>query len=129
MAVAATRPVTFDGSPTAPVEVAKVALVSISKPIWFYSLESLAAQILPSKEGKLRRIAFGQLALPDHPEPADAMKKARGSNSADCPAGIPPWLSRDVLFFPALCPDRRGGGDGRPSGREILRPFWHRMDD
>ena len=43
---------------------AKVALVSISKPIWFYGLETLAPQRLPRKDGKLRRVAFAQCALP-----------------------------------------------------------------
>ena len=45
-----------------PAAAAKVGLITISKPIWFYGLEPLAAQILPPKEGRLRRIAFAQLA-------------------------------------------------------------------
>ena len=43
---------------------AKVSLVSISKPIWFYGLEALAPHLLPPKESKKRRVAFAQCALP-----------------------------------------------------------------
>src|SRR6185369_9787268 len=32
-------------------EVPKVGLITISKPIWSYGLESMAAQVLPPKEG------------------------------------------------------------------------------
>jgi hypothetical protein len=42
----------------------KISLVSLSKPIWFYGLESGAPHLLPEKEGRLRRIAFAHLALP-----------------------------------------------------------------
>ncbi len=45
-------------------EVKKVSLVSISKPVWFYGLEELAPHLLPRQEGKLRRVAFAQCALP-----------------------------------------------------------------
>ena len=31
----------------------KVGLISISKPIWFYGLEPMAAQLLPPKDGRL----------------------------------------------------------------------------
>ena len=47
-----------------PAAEAKISLVSISKPIWFYGLEALAPHLLPRKEGKLRRVAFAQYALP-----------------------------------------------------------------
>lgn len=43
---------------------AKVSLVSISKPIWFYGLETFAPHLLPRKDGRLRRVAFAQSALP-----------------------------------------------------------------
>ncbi|MBI2813855.1 MAG: hypothetical protein HYX71_06190 [Opitutae bacterium] len=47
-----------------PAEAAKVGLVSVSKPVWFYGLENLAPHLLPQKEGKRRRVAFAQCALP-----------------------------------------------------------------
>jgi len=45
-------------------EAAKISLASISKPVWFYGLEALAPHLLPQKEGKRRRVAFAQCALP-----------------------------------------------------------------
>lgn len=47
-----------------PAEAAKIGLASISKPVWFYGLEALAPHLLPQKEGKRRRVAFAQCALP-----------------------------------------------------------------
>ncbi len=47
-----------------PAEGSKISLVSISKPIWFYGLEAMAPHLLPRKEGKRRRLAFAQCALP-----------------------------------------------------------------
>ena len=47
-----------------PGEAAKISLISISKPIWYYGLEAHAAALLPAKEGRLRRVAFAQCALP-----------------------------------------------------------------
>jgi hypothetical protein len=42
----------------------RINLVSISKPVWFYGLEETAPHLMPTKEGRLRRVAFAQLALP-----------------------------------------------------------------
>ncbi len=42
---------------------AKVSLVSLSKPVWFYGLEALAPHLLPQAEGKRRRVAFAQCAV------------------------------------------------------------------
>jgi hypothetical protein len=86
-----------------PAGVAKVALVSISKPIWFYGLESLTAELLPPKEGKLRRIAFGQLALPGHPNPDEAMKKPE-DDLGRLSRGIPLWLAETFYFSPLYAP-------------------------
>jgi len=47
-----------------PVDKEKISLISISKPMWFYGLESAAPQLLAQKEGKLRRVAFAQCSLP-----------------------------------------------------------------
>ena len=46
----------------------KISLVTISKPIWSYGLESLHERILPRQEGRLRRVAFAQLTLPGQPD-------------------------------------------------------------
>ena len=45
----------------------KINLVSISKPIWSYGLEALHPAILSRPEGKARRVAFAQLAMPGMP--------------------------------------------------------------
>jgi hypothetical protein len=50
-------------APVMPDAQVKINLVSISKPIWFYGLEEAAAQWLPRKEGKQRRVAFAQLSV------------------------------------------------------------------
>lgn len=42
---------------------AKISLVSLSKPVWFYGLEALAPHLLPPAEGKRRRVAFAQCAV------------------------------------------------------------------
>jgi hypothetical protein len=42
----------------------KINLVSISKPIWSYGLETLHDRLLARKEGRLRRVSFAQLTLP-----------------------------------------------------------------
>ena len=47
-----------------PAEGTKVSLASISKPVWFYGLEDFASHLLPRQEGKRRRVAFAQCALP-----------------------------------------------------------------
>lgn len=45
----------------------QISLVSLSKPVWFYGLESQAEHLFPAKEGRLRRVAFAQAALPGEP--------------------------------------------------------------
>ena len=46
----------------------KINLVSISKPIWAYGVEAAHERILPRVEGKRRRVAFAQLAMPGIPD-------------------------------------------------------------
>lgn len=78
--------------PTAP----KVGLITISKPIWFYGLESIGDQVLPPKEGRLRRIAFAQLSLPglsdagDLDKPEDELRRLS--------RGVPLWLAETFYF-------------------------------
>jgi hypothetical protein len=71
---------------------AKISLVSMSKPMWFYGLETFAPHLLPRKEGKLRRVAFAQLALLGIDNPSE-----RASQPEDALArlsrGLPLWLA------------------------------------
>ncbi len=82
---------------------ATINLVSISKPIWFYGLEPLSAKILPAKGGKLRRVAFTQLAilgLPDLPEVVKKPENELGRLSR----AVPLWLAETFYFSPHYLP-------------------------
>ena len=83
---------------------AKVGLISISKPIWFYRLESLAAQILPPKEGRLRRIAFAQLALPGNGDTSAADGRQPESELGRLSRAIPLWFAETFYFSPSYTP-------------------------
>jgi hypothetical protein len=98
------------------VEVAKVSIVSISKPIWFYGLEPLAAELLPAKEGKLRRVAFAQLAQPGaYRDPGAAAKKPE-DDLARLSRGIPLWLAEKFYFSPQYAPVAATGLMDDPAG-------------
>ncbi|HWA87314.1 MAG TPA: hypothetical protein VG710_13885 [Opitutus sp.] len=84
-------------------EVSTVKLVSISKPVWFYGLEPLAAQILPEKTGALRRVAFAQLALPGVPELSELAKKPEEELGRFSRA-LPLWLAETFYFSPHYAP-------------------------
>mgnify|MGYP001358295943 CR=1 FL=1 len=80
-------------------EAAKVNLVSISKPIWFYGLEPLAEQVLAPKESRLRRVGFGQLATPglaNWEEVAGRPEDEIGRLSR----AVPLWLAETFQFTP-----------------------------
>jgi hypothetical protein len=87
-------------SPDAPggAELTRIDLVSISKPIWFYGFENIPG-LLPPKEGKRRRVAFGQLALLGLGHSAGSMKQPE-DELGRLSRGIPLWLS-EALFFSA----------------------------
>lgn len=95
------------GAPAAgaPGDAAKIGLITISKPIWFYGLEPLTQQILPPKEGRLRRLAFAQLALPGHGE-----KSAAGANVGPedelgrLSRALPLWFAETFYFSPLYAP-------------------------
>jgi len=83
-------------APELPPEAAKINLVSISKPIWFYGLEELAPQLLPRPEGKLRRVAFTQCALPGVPNPVEAAARPEDTLGR-LSRGLPLWFAE--TFF------------------------------
>ncbi len=91
------------GGPGAPSDVAKIGLITVSKPIWFYGLEALAAQILPPKEGRLRRIAFAQLALPGHDADETAMRQPE-DELGRLSRGLPLWFAETFYFSPSYAP-------------------------
>jgi hypothetical protein len=75
----------------APVEK-KINLVSISKPVWFYGLEEHAPHLLPRKEGRVRRLAFAQLALPGLTNAAERAARPE-DDLGRLTRGFPLWLA------------------------------------
>ncbi|MBL9187941.1 MAG: hypothetical protein JNK23_10715 [Opitutaceae bacterium] len=94
------------GAGGGPGEAPRIGLVSISKPIWSYGLEAMAAQLLPPKEGRLRRIAFAQLALPGrlaNPFAPEAAPKP--DDELGCLArALPLWFAETFYFSPSYLP-------------------------
>jgi hypothetical protein len=76
----------------------KIELANISKPIWYYGLENVDG-LLPQKKEKLRRVAFGQLAVLGL-EDADGVAERPEGELGRLSRGIPLWLS-ETLFFSA----------------------------
>ena len=104
--LAAPEPASTTPAEGMPGDVPKLGLITISKPIWFYGLEPLAAQILPPKEGRLRRIAFAQLALPGraaNPTATDSAVKP-ADELARLSRGLPLWLAETFYFSPSYAP-------------------------
>jgi len=89
-------PLDATGAPPA-AEAARINLVSISKPIWFYGLEALTAQILPPKEGKFRRVAFTQLALPGVTDLAERAQRPE-DELGRLSRAVPLWLAETFYF-------------------------------
>jgi hypothetical protein len=82
----------------AAAEQTRIDMASISRPIWSYGLEGILG-LLPSKEDKRRRVAFGQLALLGLEHPAESAKQPE-DELGRLSRGIPLWLS-EALFFSA----------------------------
>jgi hypothetical protein len=69
----------------------------VSKPVWFYGLEPLAAQLLPPKGGRLRRIAFTQLAQPGVTPTAEALRGPE-DETARLSRALPLWFAETFSF-------------------------------
>lgn len=93
----------LDAAGGAAAEPAKLHFVSISKPIWFYGLEPLAEQILPPKAGKLRRVAFTQLALPGVADLGELTQKPE-NELGRLTRALPLWLAETFYFSPHYAP-------------------------
>jgi hypothetical protein len=81
----------------------KVSLITISKPVWFYGLEPLASEILPPKEGRLRRVAFAQLAVPGLKNVPEAMARPE-DELGRLSRALPLWLAETFYFSPHYAP-------------------------
>lgn len=78
-------------------EAAKLDLVSISKPIWYYGLEPLEPRLLPAKASRPRRIAFAQLALMGVANVEERAKQPPDELTDLCRA-FPLWLAETFSF-------------------------------
>ncbi len=79
-------------------EPPRISLISISKPIWFYGLESVPG-VLPAKGERLRRVAFAQLALPGIPELAE-MAQQPEEELGRLSRALPLWMAETFHFSP-----------------------------
>lgn len=70
----------------------KISLASISKPAWFYGLEETAPHLQPAKDGKLRRVAFAQCALPGLPGFAERSARPEDETGRFC-RGLALWFA------------------------------------
>jgi hypothetical protein len=80
-----------------------VALVSISRPIWAYGLESVDG-ILPRKEGKMRRVAFTQLSLPTAYADPEAAARLPEDEIGRLSRALPLWFAETFYFSPLYSP-------------------------
>lgn len=102
------------GAPSAP---SKVDMVSISKPIWFYGLEPMVDEVLPAKQGNLRRIAFAQLALPGAYRDFGAALKLPEDELGRLARAVPLWLAETFYFSSLYAPVAVVGLLAQPEGK------------
>jgi hypothetical protein len=95
-------PTTDDPNQPATAKKQMVNLASISKPIWAYGIEDLPG-LLPRKEGRLRRVAFAQLALLNLPE-WDKKMVAPEDDLGRFSRGFPLWLHETFYYCPHYSP-------------------------
>jgi hypothetical protein len=86
--------------PGGAIKVPHINLITISKPVWFYGLEAMQAELLPPKDRALRRVAFAQLALPGIKDLAEKMRQPEDS-LARLSRALPLWLSETLFFSPS----------------------------
>lgn len=91
----------------------KVDVVSFSKPIWFYGLEPLAAQLFPPRAVKPRRVAFAQLSVLSAPEAAAAEGNPPESELGRYSRALPLWLAETFYYCPNYEPVATTGVIGR----------------
>ena len=80
-----------------------LALVTLSRPVWAYGLEAFE-EILPKKEGRVRRVAFAQLALPGAYPDIEAAMKQPEDELGRLSRAIPLWFAETFYFSPAYSP-------------------------
>jgi hypothetical protein len=83
--------------------VKMISLVSISKPIWSYGIESVPGILPPPKADRVRRVAFGQLALIGLQNFEEQMRKPEDEMGRLC-RGLPLWMAEMFYFAPHYAP-------------------------
>ncbi|MBK8858034.1 MAG: hypothetical protein IPN11_10305 [Opitutaceae bacterium] len=109
----------------APAEPPKINLVSISKPIWYYGLESLP-NVLPAKGERLRRVAFAQLAMPGVPDLMDLARQPEEELGRFSRA-LPLWFAETFSFSPhyhAIAVVGTWGQPGTPAHYALFPTEW-----
>jgi hypothetical protein len=78
------------------VEAPRIDIAAISKPIWYYGLEQVAG-LLPPKESRLRKIAFGQLSILGVKDLHAALQQPE-DEMGRLSRGLPLWLAETLCF-------------------------------
>jgi len=74
-----------------------LALVTLSRPVWAYGLEAFD-DILPKKEGRLRRVAFTQLSLPGAHADVEAAMRQPLDELGRLSLAVPLWFAETFHF-------------------------------
>jgi hypothetical protein len=82
---------------------AKVNMVTISKPIWSYGLDSLSETLLPAKKPGVSKVIFAQLALPGLTNMMELLQQPE-EELGRLSRAIPLWLSETLFYSPAYSP-------------------------
>lgn len=96
-----------------------LALVTISRPVWAYGLEAFP-EILPKKEGRMRRVAFAQLALPGAYTDIEAAMREPEDELRRLSRALPLWFAETFHFSPLYSSVAALGSFQGPDG--VRRP-------
>jgi len=86
----------FDPIAGAPRPVG-LAIVTLSRPVWAYGLESIE-EILPKKDGRLRRVAFAQFSLPGAYVDVESAMRQPEDELGRLSRALPLWLAETFYF-------------------------------
>ena len=107
-----------------------LALVTLSRPVWAYGLESFE-EILPKKEGRPRRVAFAQLALPGAYADVEAAMRQPEDELGGISRALPLWFAETFYFSPLYSPIAALGcvHDADGSRRPMIFPAEMSVDN
>jgi SAM-dependent methyltransferase len=111
--------------PPEPGEAAiRVGIVTVSRPVWHYGLESVSEPILPPKAGKLRRVAFTQLSLPGGYPDFEAAARRPADELGRLARALPAWFAEWFYYSAHYAPVSAVAYAEDPGGtrRQLLFP-------